>query len=313
MSEFLGISYLRIAAAAIIPAILYYGALFVNVHIRARRRGLKGLDRSELPRVGEVFRRDGHLLIPLAVIITMLLQKYTPLAAAYWGIISVVVVSMFRAHTRLGIREILAALDEGARGLSAWPSPAPRGICGGHVVPHVPGAHHLEQHHRRGGGTAFAHPDARHGGLPRAGNGASHHRQLHRHEHHHRSRADQTRCPAPGGPTSSCSTSASWRISRLPSASPPSPERALPVRPTRTGLTRRAWSSCLPVALHVHLHAYDSSPAARADRLAILVVASLLGVVALAAGGRDGCSAISEYPPGLSQFWRGSRPFSPER
>jgi len=116
MSEFLGISYLRIAAAAIIPAILYYGALFVNVHIRARRRGLKGLDRSELPRVGEVFRRDGHLLIPLAVIITMLLQKYTPLAAAYWGIISVVVVGMFRAHTRLGVREILAALDDGARG-----------------------------------------------------------------------------------------------------------------------------------------------------------------------------------------------------
>ncbi|WP_029165606.1 TRAP transporter permease [Aminiphilus circumscriptus] len=116
MSEFLGISYLRIAAAAIIPALLYYGALFVNVHIRARRRGLKGLDRSELPRVGEVFRKDGHLLIPLAVIITMLLQKYTPLAAAYWGIVSVVVVSMFRAHTRLGIREILAALDEGARG-----------------------------------------------------------------------------------------------------------------------------------------------------------------------------------------------------
>ena len=116
MSEFLGISYLTIAAAAIIPAALYYAALFVNVHIRAKKRNLEGLDASELPQAKDVFLQDGHLLVPLVVIIFMLLRRYTPLSAAFWGIITVVLISMLRSHTRMGVREILAALEEGARG-----------------------------------------------------------------------------------------------------------------------------------------------------------------------------------------------------
>ncbi|MBN1332861.1 MAG: TRAP transporter permease [Synergistales bacterium] len=115
MSEFLGISYLRIAAAAIIPAILYYFALFIAVHIRARDKDLEGLPREELPRVKEVMMKDGHLLIPLIVIVTLLLRKYTPLSAAFWGILSVLAVSQFKTHTRMGIRAILEALEEGAR------------------------------------------------------------------------------------------------------------------------------------------------------------------------------------------------------
>jgi TRAP transporter 4TM/12TM fusion protein len=116
MSEFLGISYLTIAAAAIIPAALYYSALFINVHIRAKKRNLEGLDPSELPSAKNVFLQDGHLLIPLLVIVFMLLRRYTPLSAAFWGIITVVLVSMIRSHTRMGIQEILKALEEGARG-----------------------------------------------------------------------------------------------------------------------------------------------------------------------------------------------------
>ncbi len=116
MSEFLGMSYLTIAAAAIIPAVLYYLALFVNVHIRARKKNLQGLNSSMLPRVKEVFKQDGHLLVPLVVIVFMLLRRYTPLSAAFWGIISVVLVSMLRSHTRMGVKDILKALEEGARG-----------------------------------------------------------------------------------------------------------------------------------------------------------------------------------------------------
>ena len=116
MSEFLGISYLTIAAAAIIPAALYYSALFVNVHIRAKKRNLEGLDPSELPNVKNVFLQDGHLLVPLLVIIFMLLRRYTPLSSAFWGIITVVLISMLRSHTRMGVRDIMKALEEGARG-----------------------------------------------------------------------------------------------------------------------------------------------------------------------------------------------------
>ena len=116
MSELLGVSYLTIAAAAAIPAMLYYGAIFVNVHLRARALGLKGLDRASLPRPRDVLRRDGHLLLPLGAIIAMLLMKFTPLASAFWGIVAVVGVGSLRESSRLGWREILAALDEGARG-----------------------------------------------------------------------------------------------------------------------------------------------------------------------------------------------------
>jgi len=115
MSEFLGISYLRIAAAAIIPAILYYTALFSAVHIRARRRDLKGLPEEMLPNLKNVLLKDGHLLIPLVVIVVMLLHKFTPLAAAFWGIVSVVLVSMLKSHTRMDSKTILKAMEEGAR------------------------------------------------------------------------------------------------------------------------------------------------------------------------------------------------------
>lgn len=115
MSEFLGISYLRIAAAAIIPAFLYYSALFVAVHIRARDRNLQGLSRDLLPKLKVVIQNDGHLVLPLVIIIAMLLNKFTPLAAAFWGIISVVAVSMLRAHTRMGFKDIFDSLEEGAR------------------------------------------------------------------------------------------------------------------------------------------------------------------------------------------------------
>ncbi|NLI95390.1 MAG: TRAP transporter permease [Synergistaceae bacterium] len=116
MSEFLGISYLKIAAAAIIPALLYYSAIFVNVHIRARKKNLKGLSREELPVIGEVLKKDGHLLIPIGVVIATLLMKYTPVAAAFFGVVTVVVVSQFRSHTRMGLNSILEAMEEGARG-----------------------------------------------------------------------------------------------------------------------------------------------------------------------------------------------------
>lgn len=116
MSEFLGISYLRIAAAAIIPAILYYAAIFVNVHIRARKRNLKGLSKDELPVIKDVMKRDGHLLIPIGVVIATLLMKYTPVASAFFGVIAVVVVSQLRKHTRMGLRSIIEAMEEGARG-----------------------------------------------------------------------------------------------------------------------------------------------------------------------------------------------------
>jgi len=116
MSEFLGISYLSIAFAGIIPALLYYCAIFANVHILARHKGLLGLPKSELPQWQKVMLNDGHLLIPVIVIIVTLLMRYTPLKAGFTGVVSVVAVSMLRKHTRMSPRDLWDALVDGARG-----------------------------------------------------------------------------------------------------------------------------------------------------------------------------------------------------
>ena len=116
MSEFLNIPYLSIAAAAIIPALIYYLAIFTNVHIRARKRRLKGIPKNELPSVKEVMKSDGHLLIPVIVVIVTLLLKYTPLRAGFIGVLSVIVVSTLKKNTRMSLRKNLDALVEGARG-----------------------------------------------------------------------------------------------------------------------------------------------------------------------------------------------------
>lgn len=86
------------------------------MHIRARKQNLEGLPKEQLPKVGEVMRREGHLFIPVIVIMATLIMKYTPLRAGFVGVVSVIIVSSLKANTRMSIGDILKALEEGARG-----------------------------------------------------------------------------------------------------------------------------------------------------------------------------------------------------
>jgi TRAP transporter 4TM/12TM fusion protein len=115
MAEALDIPYIKIAAAAAIPALLYYLAVILIIHFRASKKGLKGISRENLPRVWDVLRSRGHLLIPLVVLIYLLVTGKTPIFAAFWSIIVTVVVSMLRKETRMSIRDIIEALELGAR------------------------------------------------------------------------------------------------------------------------------------------------------------------------------------------------------
>jgi TRAP transporter 4TM/12TM fusion protein len=75
-----------------------------------------GLPKDQLPVLRDVMRTDGHLLIPVIVIIATLLMKYTPLRAGFIGVVSVLIVSSFKQKTRMGVHDIIKALEEGARG-----------------------------------------------------------------------------------------------------------------------------------------------------------------------------------------------------
>jgi TRAP transporter 4TM/12TM fusion protein len=116
MSEFIGMPYIEIAKAAAIPACLYFAGIFIEVHFEAKRCGLRGMSREELPRVMEVLRQRGHLFVPLIAIIYVLTEGFTPTMAALVGLGLSVVAGWVKKDTRMGPRAIIKALEAGARG-----------------------------------------------------------------------------------------------------------------------------------------------------------------------------------------------------
>ena len=117
MAEFLGVSYLTVAGFALLPAILYYVAVFMAVHFEAKRIGLVGLPKADLPRLKEVLIQRGHLFLPLVVIVTVLLAGYSAAFSALCGIGSVIPTTWLRASTRrtFTFTAIIEALESGAR------------------------------------------------------------------------------------------------------------------------------------------------------------------------------------------------------
>jgi TRAP transporter 4TM/12TM fusion protein len=114
MAEFLGVSYTTIMIAAAIPALFYYGALFAAIHFNAVRTGLRGIPRDELPILGQIVWRQGHLFLPVVGLLGLLLYGYTATYAAIIAAALVVPVSWLRPATGLRWRSGLKALEEGA-------------------------------------------------------------------------------------------------------------------------------------------------------------------------------------------------------
>ena len=117
MAEYTGISYLQICAHAAIPALLYYFALFMAIHFEASRTGLLGVPKEERPILRSVMMTKGHLFVPLAVIVYFMVAGYTPMYACIYATLSVFVVALLRAGTRMGPKKILKALEFGAKNM----------------------------------------------------------------------------------------------------------------------------------------------------------------------------------------------------
>ncbi len=116
MAEFVGIPYMEVVKAAIVPAILYFIGVFLGVHFEAKKNNLQGTPRSELPPWGKILKEEGHLAIPLIAIIGLLASGYTPMKAALAGIFISIASAMLRANTRMSISDIVDGLIKGARG-----------------------------------------------------------------------------------------------------------------------------------------------------------------------------------------------------
>ncbi|KGP74179.1 TRAP transporter permease [Pontibacillus yanchengensis] len=93
MAENLNVPYTTIILAGIIPALLFYLGVLLQVHFRAAKRGLQGLPKSELPNLKEVLMERGHLIFPMIVLLYLLFTGKTPFYAAFWAIIATIVIS----------------------------------------------------------------------------------------------------------------------------------------------------------------------------------------------------------------------------
>ncbi|WP_369899994.1 TRAP transporter permease [Bacillus manliponensis] len=118
MAGFLGISYTTIVLAAIIPSVLYYGALIIAIDLEAKKQGLKGVSKENIPKVLEVMKERGILIVPIVIVIATLLTGKTPLFAGFAGIVAVIVASWLtrNKNNRITISKAFVALEDAAKG-----------------------------------------------------------------------------------------------------------------------------------------------------------------------------------------------------
>jgi len=112
MAEFLGLPYMDICKAALIPAILYYLAVFSIVHFYSLKIGIQGLPDSEMPAVKAVLYKKWIFIVPLAVLIWMMIIGYSPRIAVLYALLATVVMAAFKKDTRMGPTKILQALAD---------------------------------------------------------------------------------------------------------------------------------------------------------------------------------------------------------
>lgn len=112
MAEITGIDYFDIAVAAILPAILYYVGVYVQIHFRSIRLNLQPLPADQIQPLRTTMRSGWIFIVPLGVLVAALGAGYSPTMVAAFGIVAVIVVSQLRSSGRLTVRAIYESLAE---------------------------------------------------------------------------------------------------------------------------------------------------------------------------------------------------------
>ena len=116
MAENLGTSYSSIVVKAILPALLYFAGVFIAVHLEAKKHGLRGLSKEEIPAWRPLLKQI-YLLIPMVLLIALVSSNSRTIqTSAAIAIIAAIVVSIFNKGNRITPKRILEALAAGAQG-----------------------------------------------------------------------------------------------------------------------------------------------------------------------------------------------------
>jgi len=110
MAEYLGVAYIEVCKAAVIPAVLYFLAIYSVVHFYSLKIGIKGLSKNEIPSIKLVFRDKWMFTIPLIVLIGILVLGYSPRIAVLFSLVAIVVMSFLRKESRMTPSKIFSAL-----------------------------------------------------------------------------------------------------------------------------------------------------------------------------------------------------------
>lgn len=115
MADFIGVPYSNILGRAILPAILYFGGVFITVHLEAKRLGLSGIPKEKLPILKELIKKS-YLLLPLIMLVVWVSGNFmTMQKAASLAIILAIVVSLFDKESRITPAKFFDALEAGGK------------------------------------------------------------------------------------------------------------------------------------------------------------------------------------------------------
>lgn len=116
MAEYMGVPYATVAAKAILPAVLYFAGIYIAVHLEAKKLGLKGIPKEELPRLIELLPKV-YLLFPLVLLVVLVsTNMYTMQFSASVAIFAAIAVGFINKDERINFTKILDALEAGGKG-----------------------------------------------------------------------------------------------------------------------------------------------------------------------------------------------------
>jgi len=119
MAEFLGVPYIEVIRAAIIPALMYFFTIWISIDCVAAKVGLSGLKKEELPRLWAVLKKDWSLFLPLVLLIVLLVVfKYSAIKCAFYSMIASIVVCLTDKDRRMSFKVICDTLVASAKGIA---------------------------------------------------------------------------------------------------------------------------------------------------------------------------------------------------
>ncbi|MDR2018963.1 MAG: TRAP transporter fused permease subunit [Syntrophobacterales bacterium] len=115
--DMIGGTYWDVCRAQLIPGLFFYVAVYMLVELQSAKLGLKGVSKSDLPRIGKVLKERGYMILPIIVLLFAIsVLKLSPVKSGFWAIVCCVLVSYIRQETRMTFKKIMTAFEKGAKG-----------------------------------------------------------------------------------------------------------------------------------------------------------------------------------------------------